>query len=186
MSRFVAFLRAINIGHGRTINMKSLRKAFEALGFSEVATFFTSGNVVFETRARNARMLEKKIEKKLREALGFKVAIFLRTDADVTKLGNHQPFRQSKVHKAAEVNIIFLADVLDEKTKQKVRGLKTDTDQFRVRGREIYWLRRQKKNGATFASVPLEKTIGEPFTIRGFKTVKKIAAKLGANKYRSS
>ena len=69
MSRFIAFLRAINIAGGRTVKMESLRQVFESLGFSGVATFIASGNVVFETTTKNTRTLERKIEKRLREAL---------------------------------------------------------------------------------------------------------------------
>jgi uncharacterized protein (DUF1697 family) len=61
--------------------MDTLRQLFETLGFSGVATFIGSGNVVFETTAKNAKMLERKIEKKLRQALRYEVAVFLRTAA---------------------------------------------------------------------------------------------------------
>jgi uncharacterized protein (DUF1697 family) len=58
--------------------MKVLRKAFESLGFARVATFLGSGNVVFETRAKNLGVLEQKIERTLRQALGFKVPVFIK------------------------------------------------------------------------------------------------------------
>ena len=48
MSKFVAFLRAINVGGGRTVKMQSLRQVFESIGFSKVTTFIASGNGVFE------------------------------------------------------------------------------------------------------------------------------------------
>jgi uncharacterized protein (DUF1697 family) len=58
MSRFIAFLRAINVG-GHTVKMDDLRQLFEALGFSGVETFIASGNVVFETNARKVKALDK-------------------------------------------------------------------------------------------------------------------------------
>jgi hypothetical protein len=42
---------------------------------------------------------------------------------------------------------------------------------------EIYWLRRQRPTGSIFSSVPLEKTLGRLFTIRGVSTVKKMVLK---------
>ncbi len=38
LSKFIAFLRAINIG-GHIVKMDALRGLFESLGFSNVATF---------------------------------------------------------------------------------------------------------------------------------------------------
>jgi uncharacterized protein (DUF1697 family) len=60
VSRFFAFLRAINVG-GRTVKMTRLRREFDLLGFSGVETFIASGNVVFEARARNEERLQSKI-----------------------------------------------------------------------------------------------------------------------------
>jgi len=81
-----------------------------------------------------------------------------------------------------EFNIIFLMDTLDKKVSQKVRALRTETDEFRVHGREIYWSRRRKQSRSTFTTVPLEKTLGRPFTIRSAKTVKKMALKYSSAK----
>jgi len=68
MTRCIAFLSAINVG-GRTVKMEVLRQQFEALGFTKVGTFIASGNVIFETPAKNMHTLEKKIEQQLRAVL---------------------------------------------------------------------------------------------------------------------
>jgi uncharacterized protein (DUF1697 family) len=62
MFRFVAFLRGINVGGGRTVKMQSLRQVFESLGFSRVATFIASGNVLFETTTKKTKTLERKLK----------------------------------------------------------------------------------------------------------------------------
>jgi len=46
MTRYIAFLRAINVG-GHTVKMDTLRALFESLGFLNVETFIASGNVLF-------------------------------------------------------------------------------------------------------------------------------------------
>jgi uncharacterized protein (DUF1697 family) len=132
MLRYIALLRAINAGPSRTVKMESLRQLFESLGFSKVATFIASGNIVFEATTKNVRLLEKKIEKSLREALGYEVAVFIRSDAELAKIATYKPFPESKIAGAAEFNIVFLANTLDEKFKQKVMALTTDTNEFRV------------------------------------------------------
>jgi hypothetical protein len=48
---------------------------------------------------------------------------------------------------------------------------------FEVHGREIYWRRRRKQNGALFSTVPLEKILGPAFTVRGANTIEKIVSK---------
>ena len=81
MPRYIAFLRAINVG-GHTVKMDRLRQIFDSLGFSNVETFLASGNVVFETTAQDTAALETRITAGLRAALGYEVATFLRTPAE--------------------------------------------------------------------------------------------------------
>ena len=179
MSRFIAFLRAINVG-GHTVKMDDLRRLFESLGFSGVETFIASGNVVFETTTKDATALEKRIEHELREALGYEVATFIRTDAELAEIANYRPFRPSELEAAVALNIAFLAGRLDDKSKNKLMALKTDIDDFHIHGREIYWLCRKKQSESTFSNAVLEKTLGRPSTLRGTNTVQKIAAKYSA------
>ena len=179
MSRFIAFLRAINVG-GHTVKMAHLRQLFESLGFSSVETFIASGNVVFETTSKNTQALERKIEKKLGEALGYKVATFVRTDAELADIANYQPFRPSDLEAAVALNIAFLADRLDDKSKERLMALRTGIDDLHVQGREIYWLCRKKQSESTFSNAVLEKTLGRPSTLRGANTVQKMAAKYSA------
>jgi uncharacterized protein (DUF1697 family) len=177
MPRFIAFLRAINVGGARTVKMNILCDLFESLGFSRVTTFIASGNVVFETTSKNAKRLESKVARKLREGLGYPVEAFIRTEAELARVANFKAFRESDTDSVAQSNIIFMAEPLDERSKNRVMALQTDTDEFRVHGREIYWLRRIKPGASTFSTVPFEKALDRPFTIRSSKTVKAMAEK---------
>ncbi len=176
MPRYIAFLRAINVG-GHTVAMDRLRQVFESLGFSNVETFIASGNVVFETKSKNVSALADTIEKELEQALGYQVATFIRTGAELAEIANYQPFPEPNLKAATAFNIAFLADALDDKAKQKVMALRTAIDDFHVHGREVYWLCRKKQSESTFSNAVLEKTLGQSSTIRGANTVKKMAEK---------
>ena len=156
--------------------MDVLRQAFESLGFSGVATFLGSGNVVFETRVTDIGTLEKMIERRLERDLGYSVPVFIRTHADLKEIAAFEPFENSEVH-GADVNIILLADNPDERSKAKLVALRTGTDGFRVHGREIYWWRRKKPGTSLFSTVPLAKVLRAPFTIRSKNTIRKLVAR---------
>ena len=177
MPRYIAFLRAINVGGHNTVKMDFLRQLFESLGFSNVETFIASGNIVFETTSNNAQALEREIEKVLHEALGYAVATFIRTGMELAAIANYKPFSQSDLDGAAALNIAFLADGLDDKSSQKLMALRTDIDDFHVHGREIYWLCRKRQSGSKISNAVLEKALGQKSTLRGANTVKKMAAK---------
>ena len=156
--------------------MDVLRQAFESLGLCGVATFLGSGNVVFETTARDAGLLEKKIERRLKQTLGYSVPVFIRTHAELKEIAAFEPFERRAIL-GADINIILLTNILDQKSKTKLMALTTETDGFRVHGREIYWWRRKKPVTTLFSTVPLAKALIEPFTIRSTTTIGKLVAK---------
>jgi uncharacterized protein (DUF1697 family) len=179
MTRYIAFLRAINVG-GHTVKMDVLRLQFELLGFSSVETFIASGNVIFESPARNTPTLEKKIERQLHAALGYEVATFIRTEAELVAIANYQPFSPATMKTAQVFAVAFLTDVLDTAAEKKLLAFTTDIDQSHVKGREMYWLSRQKQSESTFSNAKLEKILGQSTTIRGMNTVQRMAAKYSA------
>ena len=180
MPRYIAFLRAINVG-GHTVKMDRLREIFESLGFANVETFIASGNVVFETAAQDMVTLETMIAAGLQVALGYQVATFLRTPAELARIAAHQAFPQSQLDAAQALNIAFLAAPLDAEAVRKLMALKTAIDDFATHEREIYWLCLTKQSESTFSNAVLEKTLGRQSTLRGANTVQKMAAKYAAS-----
>ena len=156
--------------------MKVLRKAFESLGFAGVATFLGSGNVVYETRAKDIGAIEQKIERRLQQALGYSVPVFIRTHTELKEITALKPFQDSEI-RGTDLNIILLADNLHERSKRKLLALGAGTDGFHVHGREIYWWRCKKPGTSLFANVPLARVLRVPFTIRGANTIRKLVEK---------
>ncbi len=177
MPKYVAFLRAINVG-GHTVKMDRLRRMFEALGFSNVETFIASGNVIFDSTSRNSRSLEKKIESYLRETLGYEVATFIRSTSEVATISEYKPFPDGELSAEGHVLYIgFLAEEPGDEAKRKVLSLATAVDDFHIRGRELYWLCRKKISDSEVSGAMLAKALGAQTTLRNATTVKKIAAK---------
>ena len=177
MPKYVAFLRAINVG-GHTVKMDHLRELFTGLGFRNVETFIASGNVIFDSTSKSTRALEKKIESCLLEALGYDVATFIRSMAELADIAQHRPFSDSELSAEGHTLYIgFMAGEPSDMAKQKLLALATKVDDFHLEGREVYWLRRKKFSESEISGALLEKILGMPATLRNSTTVKKIAAK---------
>jgi len=177
MTRYIAFLRAINVG-GHIVKMDELRGIFTGLGFSHAETFIASGNVIFESSAKDSKALEKKIAAQLYKSLGFEVATFIRTDSELTRIAAYQAFPQSQIDAAAAFNIAFLSNALDDSAQKKLMSLTTDIDSFATHEREVYWLCQKKQSESKFSNAVLEKTLGVQSTLRGINTIRKMAEKV--------
>jgi uncharacterized protein (DUF1697 family) len=176
MPRYVAFLRAINVG-GHTVKMDYLKTLFEELGFSKVETFIASGNVIFESSSKATKALEQKIEKHLLDKLGYPVTTFIRTESQLFKIANYKPFNEKLLASALALNIAFLKDSLADPSVKTLMTLKTDIDDFHVNETEIYWLCKQKQSESKFSNVLLERTLKIQATFRGANTIARLAAK---------
>ena len=176
MTRYVAFLRAINVG-GHTVKMDALRKLFETWGGSNVETFIASGNVVFDTTRRSAEPTERSIEDHVRKALGYPVVTFLRTVPELAAVAAHTPFAQDELDTGGTLFVGFMKTAPGPSVARAVAALRNDVNDFAVRDRELYWLRRSHLMQAISSGPPLEKLVGSPMTMRNVNTIRRLAAK---------
>lgn len=170
---FIAFLRAINVG-GRTVTMDRLRAHFEALGFSGVATFIASGNVIFECTDRDARALERRIEQGLAKALGYQVDTFLRTPDEVAAAARGGPLAVPD-DGVSRLFVGFLRERPPAHAKKRALALGSATDELHVAGREIYWLCRTRMTESPISGAAIEKALGMRTTLRNINTVRRLA-----------
>ena len=175
MTVCIAFLRAINVG-GHTVKMDHLRGLFEALGYGDVETFIASGNVIFRSPTEDTRALGQQIETHLRASLGYEVATFVRTTAELASVAGYQPFAQEEIE-SNTLYIGFLQTPPGSEALRKLAALQTPLDEFRVNGRELYWLCRTTISQSKVSGAQIERALGMATTLRNVTTVKKLAAK---------
>ncbi len=175
--RYVAFLRAINVG-GRVVKMSKLKRMFEALKLAQVETFIASGNVIFDS-AEEAARLEVRIEQALEKSLSYPVATFLRTTRDIAAIAERDPFG-TPLPPGARIYVAFLRDRPSAAARRKVAELATPTDTLAVDGRELFWRCTIPSMESTVSGATLEKTVGQPATLRNMNTIRRLAAKYAA------
>jgi uncharacterized protein (DUF1697 family) len=171
MPRYVALLRAINVG-GRVVKMDRLRVVFEGLGFTNVETFIASGNVLFDSPARAAGALERRIEAGLREALGYEVETFIRTPAELAALAELEPF--GAAGEGRTINVTFFREPPPAPWVERLMSFRSDTDDFRVIGREAWWSCQGRTSDSAYGKAKPDKAVVS--TTRNLTTVRKLAA----------
>lgn len=170
----MALLRAINVG-GHVVKMARLRELFAELGLEEVSTVIASGNVLFSSRA-SARTLEPRIERHLRESLGYEVATFLRSPRELAAATAHQPFPSiPPVPSGQSLSVVFLKEPLGKAACAALCAQETPTDHFSIDGREVWWWCEGRISDSRVTGARLEKAVGGPITARNITTIRKLA-----------
>jgi len=175
VTRYVAFLRAINVG-GHVVKMDRLRALFEALPFSNVSTFIASGNVIFEAGGEG-RAAEAAIEKTLEAALGYPVAAMVRAGAEVAAIVDYVDGETLDPGGGVTLYVGLLKTAPPRAVARVVAAMSNPVDVLRVHGRELYWQCRKSFSESTVAGPRLEKALHGPATFRNVNTVRRLAAR---------
>ena len=175
MQSHVAFLRGMNLG-GRRIKNEELGTEFEALGFTDVACFRASGNVVFSAKGSEAK-LTGQIEAGLGEALGYAVPVFLRSAKELEALAAHELFEVPELKTSeGKLQVALLQKKPTTKARKQTLAEASDKDRLAIEGRELYWLPSGRMSDSELDLKLLEKTLG-PWTMRTMGTIEQIVAK---------
>jgi len=174
--RYVAFLRAINVG-GHVVKMDALKRIFAKEGFANVETFIASGNVEFEAVSTDAAALERRIGAALEKALGYEVATFLRTPAELSAIAAYRPFKGVDDGPAYLVGLLHAP--LSAALVKRLMALASDYDRFHVRGREVWWYSDIRQGESKFSNAVFEKALGVRSTWRNLRTIRKMAERWG-------
>lgn len=178
MITYVALLRGIAPLNPNMRNEK-LRGVFEKLGFENVRTVISSGNVVFESPSRAVKRLEESIENALPEELGFKSTTIIRTKAQIQQLVDKNPFKGMEHSQKSSLNVTFLKN----KTSLDIKfPYKFDNRDYTLVG--IYAGAICSVIDLTSSKTPdlmgwLEKKFGKEITTRTWKTVERILKVMG-------
>ncbi len=92
MTKYVALLRGIGPGNPNMHGSK-LVGVLEDLGFANVRSFISSGNVLFESPIKDTAKLELMIEEAWPQKLGFNSTTIIRSQAELQALVALNPFK---------------------------------------------------------------------------------------------
>lgn len=174
MTRYVAFLRGVNVG-GVNLKMAEVARAFTDAGLDDVVTVLASGNVLLTSRA-GVDAVRRTCEQALRDAFGYDAWVLAYDLNTVAAISAAFPFVREVDGHHSYVTFVTDADVLDE-----LAGLAADArpDEKIERGDGVlYW---QVPKGGTLDTT-IGKTMGKKrykssTTSRTLRTIEKVLDK---------
>lgn len=178
MSRYVALLGGINLGH-RRVKMAALARLFQQLGCDEVETLLASGNVLFNAARQSTATLETRVEEHLADSLGYNVATYVRSAAEIETLLAAMPKLVAGAAATPNVQVLFFKQPLAKSVAKQVVACSTQTDRFIVAERELLWLLAGKMSESPIWKSAEMKAVSLPLgTMRNLNTVTKLAARM--------
>ncbi|MBV8502711.1 MAG: DUF1697 domain-containing protein [Paucibacter sp.] len=170
MPRYVAFLRGVS---PLNCKMPELKRCFEGVGFSNVKTLLSSGNVVFDTVLQTDAQVELLAEQGMEQGLDRVFRTIARSVTSLEALLATDPYTEHGIPVEAKRVVSFLREVREPKV---VLPLAADNASvFCLRGREAYTAYLPSEKGPVFMKL-IEDAFGTEVTTRTWDTIRKCAA----------
>ncbi len=172
--KYIALVRAINVGGKNLLKMDVLRALCESAGLKNVKTFLQAGNVTFESTSKNPALLVSRIQKQLAASMG-ELKVFVLPLAELAKITRLDPFKRIE---AGDVMlcVVFFADEPARLPKLPVKS-NDNLELIAVRDGVAFVVARRKPNGwFGFPNGFVEKQLGVTATTRQWSTIKKLVA----------
>lgn len=175
--KYAALLRGIGPSNPNMRNEK-LREVFRKLGFQNVQTVISTGNVLFESPSRGVRTLEATIEKAIQDQLGFTSTTIIRSHEPFKRLIGDKPFGKTEDTPTARLNVTFLKEKQETDLRFPYRAKEKGYSVIGMNDREVFSV--VDLSGATTPDVMawLEQQFGKAITTRTWKTVGRILKRL--------
>ncbi|MHB1133142.1 MAG: DUF1697 domain-containing protein [Chloroflexota bacterium] len=137
--RYVALLRAVNVGGRSTLRMADLRAQFESLGLTAVSTYIQSGNALFTATDADPERLARRIEMHLGSALGYRGRLFLLTPAQLRDAAASNPFHPERTGADERSHLLFLSSEPEAARREALMARQGEEYRFAIRGKILYY-----------------------------------------------
>lgn len=156
-TEYVALLRAIS-----NTPMDSFRRGMEALGFEDVESFGMSGNLLFNSKERDTRLLEERI------GAEFGTPAFIRRRAEIGRILASDPHGSS---------IMFLSRAPTRAGRRRLSECDLHPPHPKLWGRNLFFVYPVRVRGRR-SPMDLEQVLGRKGTARSARVVARLAEKM--------
>ena len=140
MPRQVILLRGINLGATNRLSMPELREVLTAEGFTEVATYMQSGNILVSSAAGRAGPdLVAEIKRLLSERFELAVPVLVQTCDQLETVVRENPFPDLAERDPKHFLVTFLSQQPDDAAVKKLEAFAREgDDEFAAAGLALY------------------------------------------------
>ncbi len=168
--RWVALLRAVNLGARNKVPMAKLRAQLEQAGYENVRTYIASGNVVFDG-PRSRPKVAGELERLIADAFGVETTVILRTPAQLESVLAGHPFGKD----TSQSHVVFLAAKPAAGAARRFADVDPSPDRAELAGADVYLRYSAGVQGSRLSAARLERLLEVRATHRNWRTVAALA-----------
>jgi uncharacterized protein (DUF1697 family) len=168
--RYVALLRAVNVGGHSTMKMEDLRALCQKAGFDGVRTYIQTGNIVLSSTETDASKVARKIERAIEAAMGYRTKAVVLSPKELKQAAARNPFKEDPDLRR---HLMFLSGEPDRAARDRLIAMEGKEYRFKIHGKVLYYAYPGSYAGRR-RNIDFEKLLGVSGTARTAKVVEKL------------
>jgi uncharacterized protein (DUF1697 family) len=175
-THYLALLRGINVGGKNIIKMADLKSCFEDMGFTAVATYIQSGNVLFQSSEKNRAGLTKEIEAGLSKRFRYASRLVVVAHQQLKQVVEGAPRGFGNDPEKFRYDVIFLKEPLTPGEAMKSVSTKEGVDNAYMGKEVLYFSRLISRAAQSRLTRIISLPVYQSMTIRNWNTTTKLLA----------
>ncbi len=174
MQKYIALLRGVNVGGNNKISMPELKTAFEENGFTEVATYINSGNVIFKSSLESISEIQRKCVQAITDTFKQNIPVAILSAKDLSASMNNAPDWWGTAGDIKHNAIFAIPPATPETIIAEVGAPKPEYEKVAYYGQVIFWSAPLKTFSRTRWSKIVGTAVYDSVTIRNANTARKL------------
>lgn len=173
MCIYIALLRGINVGGHHPVKMGELRNLCTSLGYSRVATYIQSGNIIFRAEGSTIELRDQ-LSEAIMIRFGFEVPVMILDAGELRQIITENPFITDGKHELSYLHLTLLT----EKPLQDTISLRpfpiNPGEKMIISGRSVYLYLPDGYGRTRLNNTIFETRLQQQATTRNWKTMLEI------------
>ena len=150
------------------------------IGFPNSETILQSGNVIFESDAKEAQSIEKRLKIEAESRLGISTEFFVRSQCEINKIFVENPYGQQATDDPSHLLVLFARDCPTPEAQKNLQSAILGPEEFHCVGNNIYFIYPDGVGNSKVNTKLIEKHLGVRVTGRNWNTLYRIRSKMPA------
>lgn len=175
-TKYVAFLRGINVGGNNIIKMAELKACLTEAGFIDVVTYIQSGNVIFTGPKTDAEKLGRAFADALTKQFRYSAPIVVRSHQEMKDIAAAAPKGFGSQPDIYRYNVIYLKEPLTPHEAMQSISTKEGVDEAAAGPHVLYFSNLIAKATQSQLNRIIQMPVYKNMTIRNWNTTTKVLA----------
>lgn len=172
MTKYVIFLRGVNVGGNSSIKMSELKSVLEDHGFENVTTYINSGNIILNSKDSPVKIKET-FKNIIEKHFKLSIEMIIKSRLELENILASDPYNSDEDDRSKRL-VAMMSEKIDDKISLIMKDDKNVKETYYAKDDLLYIYYGNGVGRSKFSTSYIEKKLGVFSTARNWNTIAKM------------